>query len=125
MTVIFSFTEATTPFVNFRWFLYETDLKNSSLYAVNGLVLWLSWFVIRIALIPFIVYKIYLWYFDYSLYSGVVKFFIAFQLVRTWPLLAIPFNYRELINQTITTTKRRRRRQRPDQYLRTEYFLVL
>lgn len=42
------FTESTTPFVNFRWYLDTAGQKNSKLYVCNGLALFLVWLVARI-----------------------------------------------------------------------------
>lgn len=43
-------TELTTPFINLRWFLHETGLKESRLYIANGLLMTALWFVVRILL---------------------------------------------------------------------------
>lgn len=40
--------EVTTPFVNQRWFLYESNLKHSKLYFYNGIFMTFAWFVTRI-----------------------------------------------------------------------------
>uniref|UniRef100_A0ACD5W406 Uncharacterized protein n=1 Tax=Avena sativa TaxID=4498 RepID=A0ACD5W406_AVESA len=44
------FTEATTPFVNLRWYLDVAGQKTRSLYLYNGLALFARWLVARIIL---------------------------------------------------------------------------
>jgi len=46
--MIAAFTEATTPFVNFRWFFDKAGMKGTKLFLVNGLTMTLLWFVVRI-----------------------------------------------------------------------------
>lgn len=50
MVVCIVVVEATSPFVNFRWFFEKSGLKTSApmLYLVNGAMITLSWFVLRI-----------------------------------------------------------------------------
>jgi hypothetical protein len=40
--------EASTPFVNMRWFLDKFDMKGTQLYIVNGLAMVFSFFVLRV-----------------------------------------------------------------------------
>ncbi|XP_010325735.1 uncharacterized protein [Solanum lycopersicum] len=47
------FTESTTPFVNLRWYLDVAGQKNSQLYVINGVALFLGWLVARILLFLF------------------------------------------------------------------------
>ncbi|KAK7302015.1 hypothetical protein RJT34_12893 [Clitoria ternatea] len=53
------FSESTTPFVNLRWHLDVTGLKNSKLYIWNGVALFFGWLVARIVL--FILFFIHMW----------------------------------------------------------------
>ncbi|KAJ8751453.1 hypothetical protein K2173_016663 [Erythroxylum novogranatense] len=48
------FTEATTPFVNLRWYLDATGQKSSKFYIYNGVALFLGWLVARIILFIFL-----------------------------------------------------------------------
>jgi hypothetical protein len=50
MVVCIVVLEATSPFVNFRWFFEKNGLKQTSpiLYIVNGVMITLSWFLLRI-----------------------------------------------------------------------------
>eukprot|EP00297_Palpitomonas_bilix_P025673 CAMPEP_0113909914 /NCGR_PEP_ID=MMETSP0780_2-20120614/27168_1 /TAXON_ID=652834 /ORGANISM="Palpitomonas bilix" /LENGTH=235 /DNA_ID=CAMNT_0000905879 /DNA_START=228 /DNA_END=935 /DNA_ORIENTATION=+ /assembly_acc=CAM_ASM_000599 len=41
-------TESTTPFINARWYLSSMGYKNSIVYTINGLLIALSWFIVRI-----------------------------------------------------------------------------
>lgn len=45
-------TEMSTPFVNARWFFFITENTSSAFYAVNGLMMWLSFLVCRIIWLP-------------------------------------------------------------------------
>uniref|UniRef100_A0A0D3EVG5 TLC domain-containing protein n=1 Tax=Oryza barthii TaxID=65489 RepID=A0A0D3EVG5_9ORYZ len=44
------FTEATTPFVNLRWYLEVAGKKTHNLYLYNGLALFVGWLVARVIL---------------------------------------------------------------------------
>ncbi|KAG2378641.1 hypothetical protein C9374_008280 [Naegleria lovaniensis] len=60
--LLFTLTEATTPFVNQRWFLYESGMKDKPIYSVFGFLLWLSWSLVRMPLVPFtFMYIMYNW----------------------------------------------------------------
>ena len=48
--------EITTPFVNLRYFLSETGMKSHWLYAVNGLIICLSWLTFRIIMYGYAVF---------------------------------------------------------------------
>ncbi|XP_010555665.1 PREDICTED: transmembrane protein 56 [Tarenaya hassleriana] len=43
-------SEATTPFVNLRWYLDTSGQKSSKLYTCNGIALFLGWLVARVLL---------------------------------------------------------------------------
>ncbi|GJD12899.1 hypothetical protein Gasu2_69640 [Galdieria sulphuraria] len=49
-------TEASTPFVNLRWFLSESNLKHTRIYVVAGLLMTLAFFVARILFMPYTLY---------------------------------------------------------------------
>jgi hypothetical protein len=53
------FTEATTPFVNMRWWLDKSDMKSSPLYFYNGVGLFVFWILARIVAFPPFFYVIY------------------------------------------------------------------
>nr|XP_043610302.1 TLC domain-containing protein 4-B-like [Erigeron canadensis] len=53
------FTEITTPFVNLRWYLDVANKKNSTLYMLNGVGMFLGWLVARIILFIYFFYHIY------------------------------------------------------------------
>ena len=56
----FLVTEATTPFINARWFLAKGGMRESGLYSLNGFAIFLSWLVFRITLVvlpPFVFYR--------------------------------------------------------------------
>ncbi|KAL9645500.1 hypothetical protein ABK040_000566 [Willaertia magna] len=59
------FTEYTTFFINMRWFLVTANLKESNLYIINGLLLWLVWAITRIGFaiycLLFFIYKFNDW----------------------------------------------------------------
>ncbi|CAD6342098.1 unnamed protein product [Miscanthus lutarioriparius] len=54
------FTEATTPFVNLRWYLDLAGRKGSKLYLYNGLALFVGWLVARIILFVYFFAHMYL-----------------------------------------------------------------
>mmetsp|Transcript_25750 Transcript_25750/g.61173 ORF Transcript_25750/g.61173 Transcript_25750/m.61173 type:complete len:272 (+) Transcript_25750:61-876(+) len=45
---VFLLFESTTLFINARWLLYELGLRDSTAYMVNGLLLFVAWFAVRI-----------------------------------------------------------------------------
>lgn len=49
-------TEASTPFVNFRWNLHEAGLKDHPIYLVNGLIMMFVFFLFRILPLPLMYY---------------------------------------------------------------------
>ncbi|GJQ09291.1 hypothetical protein GpartN1_g1082.t1 [Galdieria partita] len=49
-------TEASTPLVNLRWFLSESNLKHTRIYIVVGLLMTLVFFIARILFMPYTVY---------------------------------------------------------------------
>ncbi|XP_073151161.1 uncharacterized protein [Henckelia pumila] len=52
-------SEATTPWINLRWYLDEAGMKNSRVYLMNGIVIFLAWLVARILLFVYIFYHMY------------------------------------------------------------------
>ncbi|KAK1428576.1 hypothetical protein QVD17_17414 [Tagetes erecta] len=53
------FTEITTPFVNLRWYLDVAGKKNSTLYLLNGIAMFVGWLVARVILFVFFFYHIF------------------------------------------------------------------
>lgn len=58
--MMFFITESTTPFVNLRWYLDATGMKNSKLYTFNGIALFFGWLVARILLLIYFFYHLYI-----------------------------------------------------------------
>ncbi|KAL6619042.1 hypothetical protein ACP70R_034181 [Stipagrostis hirtigluma subsp. patula] len=54
------FTEATTPFVNLRWYLDLAGRKGTKLYLYNGVALFVGWLVARIILFVYLFAHLYL-----------------------------------------------------------------
>ncbi|MCO5579671.1 hypothetical protein L7F22_033529 [Adiantum nelumboides] len=52
-------SESTTPFVNLRWYLSMAGMKNSSVYVINGVLLFLGWMVARILLFVYFFFHLY------------------------------------------------------------------
>ena len=48
VVVIVLFLEATGPFVNLRWFLSTHGLKDTTLYIVNGIIMFVLFFLLRV-----------------------------------------------------------------------------
>lgn len=53
-------SEATTPFVNLRWYLDNSGQKGSKAYTLNGIALFLGWLVARVLLFIFFFVHMYL-----------------------------------------------------------------
>lgn len=52
-------TEASTPFLNIRWFLYKCNKEDSLIYKLNGAWMTLVFFTVRIAAFPFHCWMVY------------------------------------------------------------------
>ncbi|XP_073281378.1 uncharacterized protein [Primulina huaijiensis] len=62
-TYMLSISEATTPWINLRWYLDEAGMKNSSVYLTNGIIIFISWLqVARILLSVYLFYHVYVHY---------------------------------------------------------------
>ncbi|EFC38785.1 predicted protein [Naegleria gruberi] len=60
LMVIMMFTEISTPFVNQRYFFSKCNMKDSKLYAYNGILMWLTFGIVRISFcfyIPHLVWE--------------------------------------------------------------------
>jgi len=57
--LIFALSEASTPFVNIRWWLYSAGMKHTKRYVVAGLLMTASFFLVRIVLVPYVVFHSY------------------------------------------------------------------
>ncbi|KAM0051083.1 putative TRAM/LAG1/CLN8 domain-containing protein [Helianthus debilis subsp. tardiflorus] len=53
------FTEITTPFVNLRWYLDVAGMKNSTLYLLNGIAMFIGWLVARVILFVYFFYHMF------------------------------------------------------------------
>jgi len=58
-------TELSTPFVNNRWFIFMICKNNekanwSQVEIINGLLMWLTFFICRIVMLPYMLYHMYL-----------------------------------------------------------------
>merc|ERR1719181_1938368 len=51
--------EATTPFINGRWFLDKMGMKSSTIYIVNGIIIFLGWTALRVLMIMWMVWRLY------------------------------------------------------------------
>ncbi|KAL9657263.1 hypothetical protein ABK040_011484 [Willaertia magna] len=57
--LLYTLTELTTPFINQRWFFAVSDMKESKLYFLNGILMFVSWTVVRIPpmlIVPYVMY---------------------------------------------------------------------
>ena len=63
--------EATSPFVNFRWFFDKSGLRHSAptLYLVNGAMITISWFLLRICFYGWAIY-----YYIFVLWSELLSY---------------------------------------------------
>lgn len=64
--------EATTPFINARYFMDKAGMKDNKLYFYNGLLMTLLWFIFRVCGFTFLGYRI----------------FASFHQLKTWPQTA-------------------------------------
>mgnify|MGYP006165232413 CR=1 FL=1 len=55
--VLVVLTEATAPFVHGRWFLSKAGLKQTTLYVVNAVLILLSWFVLRVVMLGWLLWQ--------------------------------------------------------------------
>ncbi|KAL0400217.1 UNVERIFIED_CONTAM: hypothetical protein Sradi_2365000 [Sesamum radiatum] len=53
-------SEATTPWINLRWYLDAAGMKRSNAYIVNGVVIFIAWLVARILWFVYLFYHVYL-----------------------------------------------------------------
>jgi len=79
---MFFLSEATTPFVNLRWYLDKCSKKGSSAYLYNGLAMWFGFLFLRILPIPLSTY-VFLTDFkflckSFTLIGGIGIFAVAF-----------------------------------------------
>ncbi|EPS66679.1 hypothetical protein M569_08102, partial [Genlisea aurea] len=70
-TMMVLFTEVTTPFVNLRWYLDVSGLKNGKIYLWNGVALFFGWLAARIVLFLYLLYHAYLHFDEVRQVSGV------------------------------------------------------
>ncbi|CAM6114879.1 unnamed protein product [Calypogeia fissa] len=56
------FSEISTPFINIRWYLIESGLKNSKAYLYNGVALFLVWLGVRVLMFMYFFYHLYIHY---------------------------------------------------------------
>ena len=82
--------EMTTPFVNLRWILYTIQETKTTLYLINGLVLVLLWFLVRIVVAgPFAVYPLWVDKKERSLHV-IITFVVTYTLI--YPLQCFWFS---------------------------------
>jgi hypothetical protein len=53
-------TEATTPFINQRFFFDKAGMKSGSLYLVNGLLMTVLWFILRVLMFGWLGWRLFL-----------------------------------------------------------------
>lgn len=51
-------TEMSTPFLNYRWFLYKCGYESSFIYVINGACLWISFLIFRIIDVPIVMWEL-------------------------------------------------------------------
>lgn len=69
LVVLTVVVEATAPFVNGRWFLDKLGWRNTTLYLVNGMIITVTWFLLRILFMGW-----YLYIFAYEKWGELVGF---------------------------------------------------
>jgi len=48
--------ELTTPFINQRWFFEQAKAKDTIWYTANGIMMWVSWAVIRMGYVVWVLW---------------------------------------------------------------------
>ena len=95
MIVCIVVLEATSPFINFRWYFEKSGMKTSApmLYLVNGALITLSWFLLRICFYGWMIFK-----FVFQLWSDLISydnhlhtFVVVFGLVGGYVLQVVWF----------------------------------
>jgi len=80
-------TEATTPFVNNRWFLAATKLTHTRTYILNGLLMTLGFLVIRVILVPYTSAKALANHWEEAISLKAIPQFFMFIILPTMTLL--------------------------------------
>lgn len=91
--IIFLTTEITTPFMNLRWFLSQSGMKDNYLYYANGLFATLLWFVFRILIIPLYFFKM-LEQWDLYVQVGTFLFYQCFLYAAILSILNVLWFYK-------------------------------
>ncbi len=73
-----SLCELTTPFINARWFMDKAGMKSSMLYLVNGLIMLVSWFLLRVLLFGYMGWRIVVMWDQIMTLTGVQKSAVIF-----------------------------------------------
>lgn len=84
---VFSFyylMEFSTPFVNFRAIFSMMGLKDSKLYVNNALIMYFSFFIVRVLLVPLV-----LWHYSNIINESFYKAFVGLPLSCSLSILAI------------------------------------
>lgn len=82
-TCLVLISEATTPGVNLRWFLDTAGMKRSTIYLINGALLFLGWLVARIILFFYLFHHVYVHYKQVKqmhIYGYLLVFVVPFTL---------------------------------------------
>mmetsp|Transcript_42948 Transcript_42948/g.97151 ORF Transcript_42948/g.97151 Transcript_42948/m.97151 type:complete len:194 (-) Transcript_42948:206-787(-) len=89
-TLVGLLSEATTPFVNQRWFFDKCDMKSGLLYLVNGILITLLWFLIRVCLFGWMGWRIYemrasvFSLSPYQIFVVLLAYFVGYALQIFW-----------------------------------------
>lgn len=74
-TVLWIFTEITTPLVNNRWFLAMAKKTSTQFYILNGLAMTLGFIVFRVLLVPgYSIYALYTFWQDFRTAQLVIQY---------------------------------------------------
>lgn len=76
--------EASTPFLNLRWYLAQRKRNSGQLYVINGISLVVMFFVCRVVLIPLLAYVAYLHNFCYVPDMAGVRLAMVGMFVFNW-----------------------------------------
>lgn len=82
--------EVTTPFINQRFFMDKAGQKNTTLYVINGAIVTILWFLIRICFFTWVGFRVFMFRSDlftlraYQVATVVLSFVGAFALQIFW-----------------------------------------
>jgi len=89
LTNAFLATEATTPFVNNRWFMAVTKLHNTRTYILNGLLMTFGFLFVRVLFVPYISIKAIITHWDEVQLMHIMPLIFMYAILPSMTLLNV------------------------------------